>query len=132
MLVCSFACMISHVHRHAPKTVLRAWNLVHKNYNSWRPGFCKFLSIQKSAWHNLIDYSLLLIIHFPQNFLLAKKWEIFSWQHFLVYLSCHFYIFTPDLVRYSVKIIRNNWRLAIVLKLAKFRNQWEVSELKIQ
>ena len=28
--VCSFMCMISHVHRRAPKTVLRARNFVYK------------------------------------------------------------------------------------------------------
>ena len=34
MHVCSFTCTISHVHRLAPKTVLRAQNLVYeKNYN---------------------------------------------------------------------------------------------------
>ena len=81
--------------------------------------FCKLRSIYKSTWHHLIgSFSLSQGI---RNIFLATS---------LVFLSCHFYIFNPDFIRYSVKIIRNKRRLDIVLKLATY--QWEVSQLKIQ
>ena len=35
--VCSFTCTISHMHVHAPKTVLHARKLVYNNYNLRRP-----------------------------------------------------------------------------------------------
>ena len=37
MHVCCFMCMISHVHRCVPKTVLQVRNVVHKKFNLWRP-----------------------------------------------------------------------------------------------
>ena len=45
---------------------------------------------------------------------------------------CPFYIFSQDLVGYSVKIIRNNQRLNVVLTLAIYKSQREVLQLKIR
>ena len=79
------------------------------------------------------DRSENIFSFFPLSFPLAKEVEILSWQRFLVFLSCHFFFsFSPDVVGYFVKIIRNNQKLDIVLTLATYKNQWEVSQSEIK
>ena len=63
-------------------------------------------------------------------FIFASKFSLSQGSIFL--LTCHFYIFNPDLVEYFVKIIRSNRKLDVVLILATFKNQWEMSQLQIQ
>ena len=66
---------------------------------------------------------------FTTQFSLSQG-EILSWQRFLLFLSCHFFFFNPDVVGYFVKIIRNNQNVDILLTFARYKNQWEVSQLK--
>ena len=63
-----------------------------------------------------------------------KNEKYFLGNVFLAFLFCHFCIFNPFLYfqsRYSVKIMRNNRRLNILFRLATYKNQWEVWQLKI-
>ena len=64
---------------------------------------------------------------FSHSFALAEASNIFSWPHFLGFLSSNFCqtSFNLDLVRYFVKIIETNRRLAVFSTLAIYKTSWE-------
>ena len=63
---------------------------------------------------------------------LAKQWMGNIFLATFLSRFVLFNIFNQDLVGHSVKIIRNNQRLNVVLTLAIYKSQWEVLQLKIR